>query len=206
MKIIIVGGGISGLTTYLFLKKLLAEYIPSISTLEILIYESHQAPKNADRPEPSLSAPSQFAQGVGGALGISPNGVRVLQYLGEDVFRDVVNHGYPVNQFKFRNSYGTALASFPTTNFSDPPLHTILISRQALWDALRDRIPDSAIACKVISGATVGNASRRPCIHFADGSPDEAADLIIGADGVRSVVKRAVTGDGETDAHPAVYQ
>ena len=206
MKIVIIGGGISGLTTYLFLRKLLPPSPANDRPLEILIYESHKAPKNADRPEHSLSAPSPFAQGVGGVLGISPNGVRVLQQLDKNLFRTVVNHGYPVRQFHFRNSHGMALASFPTTNFADPPLHTVLISRQALWDALRDQVPDSAVLCKRVSAVTLGTSTQRPRMQFADGSSDEVADLVIGADGVHSVVKQAVTSDGNIDAYPAVYE
>lgn len=130
----------------------------------------------------------------------------MLKQLDEDLFSDVVNHGYPVKQFNFRNCYGKSLANFPITDFADPPLHTILISRQALWDALRNRIPDSAILCKRVSGVTLGTTSQRPRIQFADGSSDGVADLIIGADGVRSVVKRAVTDDGNSDAYPAIYE
>lgn len=206
MKIAIVGGGISGLTTYLFLRKLLPPSPANDTALEILIYESHKAPKNADRPEPSLSAPSPFAQGVGGVLGISPNGVRVLQQLDGNLFRNVVNQGYPVRQFHFRNSHGMALANFPTTNFADLPLHTVLLSRQAIWDALRDQVPDSVVLCKRVSGIIVGTATHRPRIRFADGSSDEVADLVIGADGVHSVAKQAVTSDGNIDAYPAVYE
>ena len=202
----IVGAGISGLTTYLFLSKLLRPKLDASTELEILIYESHEAPKNADRLSPSLIAPSAFAQGVGGVLGISPNGLRVLKHLDEDVFRSVANKGYPVSTFSFRNSHGTKLADFSTTNFSDPPLNTVMISRQALWDALRDRVPDSAISRKSVSRAFLASHSRGPRIQFADGSPDDEVDLVVGADGVRSVVKRAVTGDGKIDQYPAVYE
>lgn len=203
MKIVIVGGGIGGLSTYLFLQKELSSKDPSI---KILIYESHETPKKSDWPETSLSVPSSFANGVGGVLGISPNGVRVLQQLNEDLFRNVVNHGYPVKQFNFRNCHGKSLANFPTTNFADPPVHTILISRQALWAALRDRIPDSAILCKRVLGVTPGTTSQSPRVQFADDPSDEEADLVIGADGVRSVVKRAVTGDENGDSYPANYE
>ena len=206
MKVIIVGGGISGLTTYLFLDKLVFHKSSAASPAKVVIYDSHEAPKDAGRPEPSMSSPSAFVQGVGGVLGISSNGVRVLQQLDEDLFFDVVNQGYPVSQFNFRNSHGRALASFPTTSFANPPLHTIMTSRQGLWSALRERIPDSAILCKGVSRAILGTPTQGPRVAFTDGSPDEEADLIIGADGVWSVVKKAISGDGNTDAYPAVYQ
>ena len=202
----VVGAGISGLTTYLFLDKLLRPKLDANTQLEILLYDSHEAPKNADRPSPSLITPSAFAQGVGGVLGISPNGLRVLKQLDEDLFRSVANKGYPVSSFSFRNSHGTKLADFPATNFTDPPLHTVMITRQAIWDALRDRVPDSAVSWKRVSRAFLGSHGRGPRIQFADGSPDDEADLVIGADGVRSMVKRAVTGDGQNDNYPAIYE
>ena len=202
----IVGAGISGLTTYLFLNKLLRPKLDVTTQLEILIYESHEAPKNADRPNPSLVTPSAFVQGVGGVLGISRNGLRVLKQLDEDLFRSVANKGYPVSTFSFRSSRGTKLADFPTTNFTNPPLHTVMITRQAIWDALRDRVPDSAVLRKSVSRVFLGAHSQGPRIQFADGSPVDEADLVVGADGVRSVVKRAVTGDGKIDSYPAIYE
>ena len=41
MRLIIVGAGISGLTTYLFLKKLLPPALLDDVPIEILIYEKH---------------------------------------------------------------------------------------------------------------------------------------------------------------------
>lgn len=81
-----------------------------------------------------------------------------------------------------------------------------MITRQAIWDALRARVPDSATSRKSVSRAFLGSQSQGPRIRFADGSPDDEADLVIGADGVRSVVKRAVTGDGKIDNYPAIYE
>ena len=98
------------------------------------------------------------------------------------------------------------LADFQTTNFASPPLYTLMITRQALWDALRDRVPDSAVLRKSVSRVSLGTQSARPRIQFADGSPDDEADVFIGADGVRSVVKRAINGDGKVDGYPAVYE
>ncbi|KAL8984402.1 MAG: hypothetical protein Q9177_004710 [Variospora cf. flavescens] len=49
----------------------------------------------------------------------------------------------------------------------------------------------------------VGGA--RPTIQFADGLAESEADLLIGADGVKSVVKKFITGDGQTDEQPAYY-
>lgn len=206
MKIIIVGGGIGGLSSYLFLKKLLSSALPNDTLLQICIYESHEAPKRQHRLQSHVSAPNSFAQGVGGALGIAPNGLRVIKDLDEDLFYDVVKQAYSVSQFKFQSRQGWSLADFPMTDAREPPLHTILTSRQGIWDCLRDRVPDDDVVCKRVIQVIPGTGSERPRACFADGSPDLEADLIVGADGVRSVVKRAITGDGKKDDLPAIYE
>lgn len=206
MKIIIVGGGISGLSNYLFLKKLLPPNLPSDAQLQIVVYESHRAQKAQSRTETSALGPAGFTGGVGGGLGIAPNGLRVLKSLDEDLFQDTVNQAYPVSKFRFRSRQGWSLAHFPTVDAGEPPLPTILTSRQGIWDCLRDRVLDKDIVCKSVAEVIPGNDLQRPRVLFVDGSPDEEADLIVGADGVRSVVKKVVTGDGRSDALPAVYE
>ncbi|KAL8828295.1 MAG: hypothetical protein Q9191_002669 [Dirinaria sp. TL-2023a] len=206
MKIIIVGGGISGLSTYIFLKKLLPPALPHDTSLQICVCESHEAPRRQHRSKSSVTAPASFAQGVGGALGIAPNGLRVLKTLDQDLFDDVINQAYSVSKFRLQSRQGWSLADFPMTDAGEPPLHTILTSRQGIWDCLRDRVPDEDVVCKTVIQVIPGNGSQRPRACFAEGSPDLEADFIVGADGVRSVVKNAITGDGKDDALPAVYE
>lgn len=69
-----------------------------------------------------------------------------------------------------------------------------------------NRVPDSLISHRAVSGVTPGSASHRPKILFANDSPDEEADVVVGANGIRSVVKLSVTGDGKSDDYPAVYE
>lgn len=47
---------------------------------------------------------------------------------------------------------------------------------------------------------------QRPRFVFADRSPDGEADLIIGADGVRSIARKTITGDSKQDHCPAVFE
>lgn len=197
MKIVIVGAGISGLTTYLFLKKLLPLALPPSTPLEFVIYERHHAAAEKGHASGSTT--------VGGALGIAPNGLHVLRDLDQHLFQRLVAQGYSVSHCGMRNAHGWTIARFPATDFSDPPIHTVLISRQKFWDCLRESVPDDAIVHANISEVACGE-HQRPRIKFADASTDVEADLIIGADGVRSVVKRAVTGDGKQDSLPATFE
>ena len=204
MKVVIVGGGIGGLAVYLFFQKLLPS--SSESSLEIEIYESHDARnpfQSAGNPDRETAA--LVPDIVGGALGIAPNGLRVLRDLHPALFTAMLNHGYAVSHFWLQSARGWNLARLPATDQGNPQLPTILISRQALWNDLRDRVPDSAIVRGTVSRVTCA-PDQRPRIAFADGRPDVVADLVIGADGVRSVVRKAVLGHGESDGYDAVYQ
>lgn len=215
MKIVIVGGGISGLSLYLFLQKLFPASLPSsgsgsgsCSGLELVVYETHEARKRENGSELSVVGdPKGFVSGaVGGALGVAPNGLRVLRYLDEHLYTAIVNQGYPVSHFWIRNALGWNLSRFSATDTGSPQLQTVLIARQALWNLLRDRVPDSALERRSVSRVICAN-DQRTRISFADGSPDVEADLVVGADGVRSITKSAVLPvDGTTDEYNAVYE
>lgn len=217
MKIVIVGGGISGLATYLFLQKRLStsNFRSSTSSIEITIYETYNAAKRGERSRTTARERGEgeavvgadfVSDTIGGALGIAPNGMRVLRDLDVELFTEVTNQGYPLSHFHVQNSLGWGLASLPAIDQSTPPIHTILISRQGIWSALRERVPDHVIVRKTVSGITCGD-NQHPRISFADGSPEVEADLVIGADGVRSVAQKAILGDSDKgNAYSAVYE
>ena len=200
MKIVIVGAGISGLTTYLFLKKLSSELN---DTIDITLYERYNsAPKHVD-PDDKTSIPASTT--VGGALGIAPNGLQVLRHLDEDLYLQLGSLGCSISHFSMQNSHGYTLSRFSATDSGNPPMHTLLISRQLLWNTLRSKVPDEDVVHANV--ARVESCSDAPPrLIFVDDSPHVEADLLIGADGVRSVVKKTVTGDGKKDHHPAVFE
>lgn len=211
MKIVIVGGGISGLAVYLFIEHLLAQCDSNKLSTEVVIYETYNAAKRGDRSGVAAEQGEAVNAGlvseiIGGALGIAPNGMRVLRDLDEALYTEVINHGYPVSHFHIQNAHGWNLATFNATDKSARPIHTILISRQRIWDSLRGRVPDHVIIRKTVSNISCGD-SQRPRISFVDGSQDVEADLVIGADGVRSVAQKAVLGNGsEKNGYSAVYE
>ena len=195
MKIVIAGAGISGLTTYLFLRKLLPSNLP----IEILIYEKH--PPNSSAAN---STPNSFIS-EGGALGIAPNGLAVIRALSEELYQEVISLGYPCTHYAINNAKSWNLGTFRATNYHDPPMPTSLIIRQKLWECLRRRVPDEAVVYTTIVRIT-GADSDQPSIYHSASPIPEKADLIIGADGVHSVVKKAVTGNGDDDDLPPQYE
>lgn len=209
MKIIIVGGGISGLALYISLRKQVEK---SEIEFEVVIYETYDASRrsthtgNARVPqEGHVRLVSDTTKG--GALGLSANGMRALRNWDENLYQAVASRGFPVSHFHIQNSYGWHLGNVGAVDQSTPPLKTTLIRRQILWNCLRDLVPDHVIIRKIVSTVTCGGEKGGPRVSFADGSPDEEADLVVGADGVRSVAKRAVLGDGsESGQYAAVYE
>jgi 2-polyprenyl-6-methoxyphenol hydroxylase-like FAD-dependent oxidoreductase len=83
--------------------------------------------------------------------------------------------------------------------------HSVMIARQACWEILRDRVLDhspDAVVTKRIVGVVIGDAATSNTIKFEDGTED-SADLVIGADGLRSVVRKAMFETDKINAHSA---
>ncbi|KAI9868531.1 MAG: hypothetical protein M1813_005975 [Trichoglossum hirsutum] len=188
MKIIIVGAGISGLASYLNLKKLLPEP-PSGEPHTIVIYESHQATKDdAGNPTSEISA--------GGGLGVSPNGMSELEKLDPELRDAVVAQGFPTRGMQMKNSWGWILGWVGTSSSASGKLQaTVMSRRQGIWQCLKGKVPSEVLVTgRKVTGVKSGEAGKSSVV-FADGQTD-SADLVIGADGVKSVVKEFVVGNG----------
>ncbi|KAL2862373.1 FAD-dependent oxidoreductase [Aspergillus lucknowensis] len=203
MKIIIIGGGISGCTAYLQLKKHLPVPPPG-EQHEITIYEAYDTSIDATHNEGETHSSTLI---VGGGLGVFPNGLHVLKRLDEDILRDVVRGGYLIAHQDLRSKNGTLLVRIDPTAHPEEDgerMHLLATSRHSLWKNLRLRIPDSDIQTKRIL-KVVATADGRNTVHFTDGSPSAEADLVIGADGVKGITKQAILPEKE-DLYTPVYQ
>lgn len=203
----IVGAGISGCTVYLQLTKHLPRASPD-HYHQFTIYEPHDTEVNSTWRDRSEGPTHSSTLIVGGGLGVSSNGLNVLKRLDEDLLRDVVRGGYAVEHQNFRTKNGTLLIRMQTKaaqSGSGRPMNMVASSRHSLWKSLRMRIPDEVIVNKRVS-SVVANPNGRNVIKFADGSPDVDADLVIGADGIKSTVKRALFQEAEDDPYPPRYE
>ncbi|KAF1950384.1 FAD/NAD(P)-binding domain-containing protein [Byssothecium circinans] len=176
LNIIILGGGIAGLTTALALTK----YAPSSSPRpNITIYEI--------RPEPAT---------IGGAVNLTPNALRLLSHLGAlDEIR-ARNYGKECEAVEIFDLYtGTKLAesSFlgpEGKGLGTPPFKALRITR---GDSLKGVL--AAIAkeptIKLICGkktTAIKEDSTSVTLTFSD-TTTATADILIGCDGIHSTTR-----------------
>ncbi|RDA89319.1 hypothetical protein CP532_6140 [Ophiocordyceps camponoti-leonardi (nom. inval.)] len=208
MKIVIVGAGISGCATYLLLKKHLPKPL-SAEPHDITIYEAYDTDKDTTASGRSEGPTHSSTLVVGGGLGVGANGLNVLKRLDEDILRDVVRGGYVAPTMNMKSKRGTVLARVQPCGRGDGDvdngMNMVASSRHWLWRCLRTRVPDDAIVTKKVA-QVVANSHGRNVIRFADGSPPVEADMIIGADGLKSLAKEALFPEADGDPFPPHYE
>ncbi|MGW2049930.1 FAD-dependent monooxygenase [Streptomyces sp. NPDC001858] len=173
-RIAVLGGGVGGLATAGFLRR---------AGLPCTVYE--QAPRRTD---------------VGAGVVVAPNAARQLRRLKVlDVFRERAVRLDTGWEFR-RWQDGTVLSSEDLSAACERLYgeHTYTVHRADLLTALMSSVPDDSIrhghACIGLDHA--GDALR---LRFTHGRQAEA-DVVIGADGVHSVVRGTLFG-----ASPATY-
>lgn len=226
MKIVIIGAGISGLTSYLSLKKHLPRPSTPAADHVYTIYEAYDTDKDSTF-EQRLSS-SEVEEDclhsstliVGGGLGIGPNGVNVLRRLDSELLKDIVTGGYVVSKYNMKSKHGTLLMSMdsqvPVSDGDDDDvnedrgektmINSVATSRHSLWRCLRTRVPGSIIINKRISQVTADANYGPVIVRFEDGSKPVEADLVIGADGLRSITKNALFPDIKGNIYPPQYE
>ncbi|KAF3918961.1 hypothetical protein ABW20_dc0108075 [Dactylellina cionopaga] len=174
MKIVIVGAGISGLTAYHFLHRFLTPIIPD---LEIHLYESYKT----------------ASTGVGGTLGLAPNGLYTIKLISAEAHAQILASGFPCAKFEFRNSKGKVLGLMPSGSPDRYPGTggEIMHSRAAIYGEILKVLETQG--AQVHFGKTVISVLPKEGgveLAFADGETI-MADLVIGADGIKSTVRKA---------------
>lgn len=179
LNIIIVGAGIAGLTAAVTL---------------------HQAGHSV-----AILEKSKFAEQIGAALLLSPNGARVLSRTGFSFDRA---RGCHVTAWDTCD--GATLQMLNSLDLGDAEtqygaslmtVHRVDLHRELMRLATTDEHGDGPKVKLALSSRVVGASADEGLVFLADGSTQKA-DLIVAADGVHSVLKDVVLGHDSPPASP----
>ncbi|MBD1865737.1 FAD-dependent monooxygenase [Cyanobacteria bacterium FACHB-471] len=168
MNIAIIGGGIGGLATANALFK---------KGFKVQVYEQAQAL----RP-------------IGAGLSLTPNGLNSLNAIQPAIVESLRSAGSPMQTLTLKRSTGEVIASEPMTTMQQYGQPMLNIQWSKLQAILASTLPPEIIH---LQHRCVGfeQQDNKVEVHFANGKTVQA-DLLIGADGINSVVRQEIIGDG----------
>ncbi|KAF5367562.1 hypothetical protein D9758_003649 [Tetrapyrgos nigripes] len=187
-KIVIIGAGIAGLSTYHALRKYVTPQNPS---LQIVIYESH--------PSPSVTTSL-----IGGGLGLAPNGFRALNAIAPGAVKFIEERGFECKEFVMRNQKGKKLGSMrhweggtKVGENGERGFGMVMVARGDVhWSLLKEedgeKVEDVVRWGKRVK--EIREEEDRVEVVFEDGEI-EICDLVIGADGAWSKCREAIFGE-----------
>ncbi|ARF56245.1 FAD-dependent monooxygenase [Streptomyces gilvosporeus] len=171
---LVIGGGVAGPVMALALRK---------AGIEATVYEAY--PTAAD--------------GVGAWLGLAPNGQAALATVGADAAVRAI--GQPVPGMVMTDGAGNRFAGFG--GFPELPA-TLTLPRDRLFRALTDHAVAAGI--RFAYGKRLVTAEETAdgvTAHFADNT-SATADILIGADGIRSTVRTVIDPHAPTPEYGGV--
>ncbi|WP_263172679.1 FAD-dependent oxidoreductase [Streptomyces sp. SCSIO ZS0520] len=162
---IVIGGGIAGPAVAMALRK---------AGVEATIYEAYDT----------------TADGIGGGISIAPNGLDALGAIDAD--EPVRAIGTPLYGNVITNAQNVKVAELALPE-ELPPLH--FVWRTDLYRTLHDQSRERGITThRNKKFLTAEESPTHITAHFADGSTAQA-DILIGADGIRSTVRTLINAE-----------
>ncbi len=126
---------------------------------------------------------------VGAGLQISPNGFAVLRALGLDV--PLVARSMQAQAVSLRDYQRGEVLRLDLAGLQDRNYH--FIHRADLIDVLAEGAREVGVKVRLMQKVSAVEGGERPCVRMANDLRFDA-DLVIGADGLHSVVRRALNG------------
>lgn len=168
MKITIIGGGITGLTTALALQKL---------GFSCQVFEK----------APELNE-------VGAGIWMQPNAMKVLDWLG--VGERVRSAGQQLQRVELTDRNLVPLKKLEQSDLQDEKYHlTTSIHRARLQKVLFNALPDGTLH---LGKAYQGHQIEKGAVKIKSNKGDELTDLLLGADGIHSKVRQKMFSDSSS--------
>jgi 2-polyprenyl-6-methoxyphenol hydroxylase-like FAD-dependent oxidoreductase len=167
-RVVIAGGGIGGLATAIALR----DRGHDVTVLERAT---------------NLTA-------IGAGIGLQCNAVRALRALG--LADEILDLGVPIERYEYVDTRGRGIAGWPQGDIGrklgEP---TVVVHRAQLQAALLSRLPEAVIR---LGARCTGYVEADDGVTVTlEGGETVRGDVLVGADGLRSVVRAQLLGDAE---------
>ncbi|KAL9090838.1 MAG: hypothetical protein Q9159_001779 [Coniocarpon cinnabarinum] len=169
----IIGGGPSGMTLALALSK---------QGIRSTVFEmSHSIPKV-----------------IGGGILLSPNALRILDHFG--VYRRIVDKGYQFENLDFTTEEGKLIDRHCCGHESLYQYKALRVMRQTFVEELQAAISEEENMVEVVYDAKFTGLVQEPvdgAVIFGINGENRSADMLVGADGISSRVRRSIFPDAK---------
>ena len=134
---------------------------------------------------------------AGLAFNLPGNAIQALSMLG--LREHIESAGHPLGRRQYRTSGDRLLFEIDEDAFWGPSLRPRGVRRSALLSALSEGLPDASLLFDAEAGS-IALQGTRPQVRLRDGRKLDAG-LVVGADGVRSTVRREMFGAAAGRGH-----